>query len=297
MHEKHFKWLLLCLRVATVAVFLGRAWQLLYWDAPLRTLLWDEGWMAPVVGFLGWEWEQWVRSETVDGSIQWTVKVTGFIFLSCAAAAIWVNHRRTWLKSLLVAGAVLLTGLAFLYMKEKFFHLGQFFEYALQFSTPLFLVAWLKPRPDPGRFFLTVRVAIALTFVCHGLYAIGYYPRPGNFTEMVMAGFGVEESTAIVLLRWAGWLDFVCGALLLTGLPGLLEAGLVYAVIWGFLTAMARVYAYLVLTSFDVVLWQWLHESLYRWCHFLVPLGMLGYLYLLKRERKRTPKTMVPSNS
>ena len=56
---------------------------------------------------------------------------------------------------------------------------------------------------------LIMKVAIAVTFISHGLYALNYYPRPGHFTEMVMDILGVKEATAILFLNVAGILDFV----------------------------------------------------------------------------------------
>jgi len=58
-------------QIATVGVFLGRAYQHLFWDAPFRTLLWDQEWMEGIVkGVLGMQWDDYITNISIDESIQ-----------------------------------------------------------------------------------------------------------------------------------------------------------------------------------------------------------------------------------
>ena len=43
---------------------------------------------------------------------------------------------------------------------------------------------------------LYLKIAIALTFSAHGLYAIGYYPQPGVFVDMLINILHFSETTA-----------------------------------------------------------------------------------------------------
>lgn len=273
--------LLWALRLATVMVFIGRAWQQLYWDIPIRTVLWDERLMSPLVTqWLGMSWRDWVTSASIDQAITTGVRLGGLFYVLAAVAAWYAQPGRKWTNAVVALGGVGLVVLAFLYTKEKFYHLGQFFEYSLQFGAPFLLLSALhRPRLSAIQW-LSLRLAIALTFTCHGLYAISYYPRPGNFTEMVMAGLWLDEQSAVTLLQWAGIGDFLAAAALLLPWRNIQLAALLYTMVWGFLTTMARVWSYLWIADLATVFWQWVPECLYRWPHFLGPAGAWWYLYL-----------------
>lgn len=273
MSDRWFKRLFLLLQIAVVTVFLGRAWQHLYWDAPYRTLLWDEVWMKPIIQlFFSMEWEDYVTSMAIDRVIQHFIRATGAFYVLAALAAIFINQRRRIATAILWLGALSLLLLAALYSKEKFFHLGQFLEYVLQWSSPIFLIFLSKNQAISSRFLFGIKIAIAFTFVCHGLYAIDYYPRPGEFSQMTMVILQINETNAIHFLKIAGLLDFIVSGLLF--LPGKIgKIALWYCVFWGFFTTLARCAAPLMLgTSIENMLLQNLHESLYRFPHFLLPL-------------------------
>ena len=209
MSSKKFQKLFLFVQLATVAVFLGRAWQHIIWDAPYRTLLWDEDWMSGILPWLSsMTYEEFITSVDMDDRIQSWIKGTGWFYLLCAIVAIFIRRIPKILSHLLWLGGLSLVFLAFLYCKEKFFQWGQFWEYSLQFGAPFFLFYLWKEQKANERFIFVIKVAIAITFISHGLYALNYYPRPGNFTQMVIDIFGVSEQTAIYFLNLAGILDF-----------------------------------------------------------------------------------------
>ncbi len=266
----------LFVQIATVTVFLGRAWQHLYWDAPYRALLWDEQWMRPVLeGVLGWNWQTYVTNLANDAIIQKSIQGIGILYLLAAIAAAGIHRWGRPAIVLLHIGAYGLVFLAFLYMKERFFHLGQFLEYALQFGSPFLLIAIYQKQELTHQLIFWAKIAIALTFVCHGLYAMGYYPRPGEFTSMTMAILHVQEATAVQFLLVMGILD--CVAVVMLFLPNQMvqQLGLWYCVAWGLATTLARVWAHWYPAIWTSVLLQWLHESLYRFPHFLIPLALL----------------------
>lgn len=275
----------LLVKMAAISVFLARAWQQIYWDAPYRALLWDEAWMkAPVEALLGMSWREYVASPQVDSFIDGLVTATGWFYLLCAAAALFISRLGRVGRALLWLGALNLIFLAALYCKENFFFIGQFFEYTLQWGAPMML-AILSRNPEHGwspRFVLLVKIAIALTFTCHGLYAVGFYPRPGNFLEMVMNILPVSETGAIHFLNTVGVLDFALSLAIF--LPGRIPVlALAYASFWGLATSIARFWAYFHWAFWDSALKQWLHEAVMRFPHFLVPLALLLYL-IWRRE-------------
>ena len=264
------------LQLSTFSVFLGRAWQHIYWDAPYRTLFWDEkiwGWV--VHNFTSQDWNDYILNTEVEDSIIMFIKATGLVYVFCAISALLIGKVPRIAKGILWLGVLNLLFLAFLYCKEKFFSVGQFFEYTLQFGSPVFLLLWVqKEKLDTRYFILLLKLAIAFTFTCHGLYAIGFYPRPVVFLEMTMNILNVSEESAIQFLNLAGLLDFIISFGIF--LPWRWSKYcLGYAVIWGFLTTIARVWANFQLEWLDYVLLQWLHESIMRAPHFLIPASVL----------------------
>ena len=268
----------LLVQAAAVCVFAGRAWQHLFWDAPFRTLLWDQAWMEPLVsGLFGTPWADYARSPGVDEGIQTAITVCGALYAALAVLALLIRRVPRAGGRLLWLGSLLLATLAFLYWKEKFWNLGQFLEYALQICAPLLLYHLRYRGGWSPAFVFTVKVLIAVTFVCHGLYAVGYYPRPGNFVQMILDSLAVSEATALRILDVAGYLDFALAVGIF--LPRRIALPfLYYAAIWGFLTAFARIYANFYPAFWQEALHQHLHQVVLRLPHVLVPLALIVVL-------------------
>lgn len=265
------------LQLSACTVFLGRSWQHLYWDAPFRALLWDESLMGGVVrSVFGWSWQSYVSSPEVDTAIQWIIRGVGGLYL-LAAVAVYAYHRAPRLSKVLIAiGGFNLLFLAFLETKAHFFYPAQFFEYSLQFGAPFFLLAYRRRENWYGGLILAMKVAIALTFVSHGLFAVGYYPRPGYFVEMVMRILSLDQDSAVAFLKVAGILDFLTALALF--LPGRVSRwALIYMVFWGFATTMARIAAHFYPELWTYTLSRWVHESVFRFPHFLIP-GLVWWL-------------------
>lgn len=285
MPEAWFKRIFLMLQIATVAVFLGRAWQHIYWDAPYRTLLWDENWMKPILTRLfGVSWEEYVSNS--DQTIQSIIISVGCFYILCALATIFIQKLKNIAVIILSLGGLSLIVLAALYCKERFFHIGQFFEYTLQWSSPFFLILLFYKQNVIPNIILLMKVVIALTFICHGLYAVGYYPRPVGFMDMTMNILRINDNQAVIFLKTAGILDFIAGVLLF--FPKKISIiALLYCITWGFFTSIARVWAHFYPEFLSNFLLQWPHESLYRFPHFLIPLAVLAWQMTLYRQHLR----------
>ncbi|MES3038107.1 MAG: hypothetical protein V4736_09395 [Bdellovibrionota bacterium] len=267
---------ILILKLSAFFVFAGRAWQHLFGDAPFRSILWDEGLMTGFVNrFLSMSWDEYATHPLVDLTIQRLVHATGIFYVICAIVTVYISQKSRLEKTILKVGAISLTVLSFLYCKEKSFQVGQFLEYAIQFGSPLFLVWALAEKKS--RFFNVItlewslRIAVALTFVCHGLYAFGYYPVPGDFIDMTIQLLKVSDAQAVIFLKFAGLMDFAIGISMLTG--HLKKSALGYAAFWGLGTAFARFGAYVTWSNFTSDSTQWLPEVLYRLSHGLIPMA------------------------
>ena len=264
------------LKFLTISVFLGRAWQHIFLDIPLRELLWREEWMSqPVKTVLGMEWEDFISSMVID---EWIVRLTvfaGIFYLLCALASFFLNENRKWLSRIIIVGSISLVLLSLLYWLEKFQSIGQFIEYSLQIGTPIFLI-WVILW-NTKHLMLAMKIAISLTFIGHGLYALGFYPVPAHFVQMTIDGFGMDETRAVSFLHIIGIIDLIVAILIFIPVKWISQTALLYCIIWGSMTAFAR-----IVGNFDMNIpmescYQWLHEVIYRLPHGGVPLIVFLY--------------------
>lgn len=269
---------LVILRWATFCVLVSRAFQHFFYDVPLGTLCWSEdGWSWFLEEVMGRTWQAYTtypQSEAIIDGIQYGMGISyglgalGIFFLSA------IRPFKKWVISFYSYTTILLLFLTFLYTKEKAFQWGQFFEHASQFGTPVLLMLVLYGSCSQQRLLLVVKLCVALTFLCHGLYAFGYYPQPTNFVDMTTHILGVDEPFARKILVWAGLLDFL--VVILIFIPDTAKVALGYAVVWGGLTAFARVVAYMDFSFLGTSLSAWWWETVVR-----LPHAMLPYLALV----------------
>ncbi len=114
-----------------------------------------------------------------------------------------------------------------------------------------------------------LRLGLFGEFLGHGIFALQLKPR---FLEMLTAVIGVTGSTATTLMYCIGTIDIIIAVLALTYPFRLM---LVYASIWGFLTALARPIA-------GDPIWDFIE----RWANWAVPLALLLVKGWPKKWRK-----------
>ncbi|WP_106793335.1 hypothetical protein [Aquimarina sp. Aq78] len=277
------------LKISVFLIFIGRAWQHLFWDAPYRSFFWDEGLLKPTIeGVFNISWKDYVTSSTTDHTIQAIIRSNGILYLIAAFCALgFTINNKKWMRFPILAGGISLVILAVLLTKEKFYHTAQFFEHSIQFGLPFVLLYTYTDNFTSKRFILTLKILIAVTFFSHGLYAFGFYPVPGKFVDMVIQIAGCSESVAITFLYIAGILDFVIAALIFV--PKTAIYTLWYALIWGLATAFARIVANFYIDFPLQSIHQNLYEVLYRLPHGLVP--FITILVLKNKIISNTPLT------
>jgi len=199
-----------------------------------------------------------------------------YLMMSMFSLAVHKESLRK-LRWLLLVGSSFLFTLAILYTKEKFFQYGQLFEYSSQFGSPLLLFLILQQKLSIDRLVILTKAIIAITFICHGLYAMGYYPQPGNFVGMVIRIMHFPEQFSRSLLVACGWIDFVLGILIFV--PYTARWALLYAAFWGLATAVARLWANMNIDFLFAILNQWTFEVMIRLPHGLLPLMLISPLY------------------
>lgn len=263
--------ILTILRWATVCVFFGRGWLHLFWDVPYGTICWDEAWMKGIAHGIGMSWLDWQDSPTVAASLLGIQRGIGILYLLLAllTAFLRTSHPKV-LGRMLWLGSFFLFLLAIVSWKSHMYQWPQLWEHTTQFTIPLFFYFSLY-RPPARRYQWWMRIAIAITFTCHGLFAMGWpYPTPGNFLQMTLNILPLDEDLAGSFLRAAGYLDLLVSVVIFFPTSG--RTALAYAIIWGSLTALARVVAYTDGVDTLIDLHRWLPETILRAPHALLPL-------------------------
>ena len=269
--------------MAVFAIFLGRSWQHLFWDAPYRAILWDQTLLQPVIeGVFGIPWDDYVSSSVADTIIQRIIFYTGILYLMAAIGPlVYDKVQNRFFKYVILLGGCNLILLSVLLTKEKFYHFAMFFEHLIQFGLPFVFIYYFQGRWIFKNIIIVLKVMVAVVFVSHGLYAIGYYPVPGDFVDMVIGILGINESQAKVFLHTAALLDFIIAILIFV--PRVSVYALWYAFIWGILTAFARIVANFQIDFPLQSLHQDFYETIYRLAHGMVPLVLL----LLEQKERR----------
>ncbi len=259
---------------AAMCICGGHALRHFLFDVPYRALVWDE----KIWGRTLKDWSGWLSSFG-DESVLYTISVVlGIVLLTAAISLIHPDFPK-WKKRVLLFASFILFGITVLESKEQFFRIGQFMEGSIQWTLP-FLLAYYSPFRE--KFLFALKLAVSLTFVGHGLYAFGIYPIPGHFLDMVLALFPLDEPQAILFLKVAGVLDFLVAVLIF--IPGKwAKYALMYATVWGFLTALARLAVTIELGSEGEGLLWGLTQTVYRLGHGLVPL----FLYHNLKKKRR----------
>ena len=267
------------LLAACVMLFLGRGWQHLFFQGAFDTLLCDPHLLALLQAME--EWGPSFEASTPfcsDLVIKQLTRGTGLFFLLMVPMAFFSKKKAP--QALLRGSSLLYVFLSLLFLKEASYRGAALIEHAAQVGTPFLLVLWIRGRRNNSVHL--ARILIALTFIGHGLFAVGFYSLPEHFVGMTVSGLGVEASVAKKVLIGAGTLDLLASLMLFSKAGR--SSALIYMIAWGALTAIARTYS-----NFDVSLpctslSLWLPHTLYRTPHALIPL----FLFVCHRENGKT---------
>lgn len=274
---KYDRLLIWVIRLSAFLCFAGWTWVHFYWEAPYGILLWQDS-TYQLASDMGISWDEFVGTGYDDGWVQkWLARI-GWLYLVCTILTLTVR-KGSWLQMLaLLGGSGMLVVLSYAKYVAAQSQLPMFVEHGGQMLAPILLVLALALGVRHLATMIVAMLAILTTFSGHGAYALGLWPTPATFYGMTCIVLDVEYETALDLLRIAGVLDFlVCIGIFI---PPVRRVVVVYACVWGFLTAIARPAAGM---GWSLNYWgadQFLHEAVLRAPHFLIPL----YLFLLWRK-------------
>jgi hypothetical protein len=284
------------LKTAVIVVLLGRAYQYLFFSAPFMSLHYYAAFLKPFLeNNTGMLWHDFLSLPEIDIYTDALIYCIGSLFLITIPFIIFLKKKNhTWFQLPILAAGIGLIFLAVLLTITKNYKVGQFIEYSIQFTSPFLLLSFISYQWIQQNLFFILKLLIAFTFVGHGLYAIGYYPVPGYFVDMVIRIFKCSESFARSFLFIAGILDIVIAIGLFLPNKTVVKYCLIWAVIWGFSTAIARVlgnfYSDFILRS----LHQTVYEMVYRLPHGMLPLLAL---FLMNTKSKKQAAAVLPDVS
>ena len=268
----------------TVAVTLAaRGWLMYRWDSHLRGLLWNEGAMRPFVEeYLLMDWQQYANES--DPYITLGIEILGGVLMVGGLLTLLMHVRPlSFLKWLLLPLWMILALDSYSNYFDVSYQEGMLIEYALQASTPLLLL-WVLVLPNRMRVWAWgASVLVAMCFIGHGMYAMGYHPVPWSFQVMTMDILGVDETMAKRILYVAGILDFAVAIGIL--IPVARRVSLIYMIFWGGVTALARIWAHFDKATKYWGIDPWLAETLVRTVHWMIPVLLLMLL------RSRSPNS------
>lgn len=270
-------------KICCCLLLIGRGWQHFFWDIPLRAVLWDEAWMEGIVtNLLGMTWQQWASSTTLDSFINGVSKLLGaFYFL--LGLFVWKIEKFPKAWWLLPLSSATLFFVFLIGFKAKFYYVGYLIEHATQFGVPLFFYWFLKDPKFNQKKMTWMKIGLVGTFVGHGLFAVGYYPVPGHFVDMLIVVFDLSNENAIDVLSLAGSIDLA--ASIFIWIPVLQKYALGFMTFWGTVTAFARTVAHVDFNLLTYTSHQWIPETIYRIPHGLVALAVF---LMIKESEKIT---------
>ncbi len=262
------------LQYTSFFVLMARAWEHLFAQIPYTALLWYQNLMEPVINYLGLNWTLFASSSAPY--IILLQYVIGIILFICALSCLPIRwHTRLRIYCIFL-GTYLLIFFAVLKWMDSNLEFPHLIEYTSQWISPMILGLLLNENQGKNKITLTnkhiqlAKLGISLTFIGHGMYASGVYTTPGNYIDMMIVTFSITEHTARNLLRIIGIMDILAAISLYS--PQIAFFPLVYCLVWGFMTSIARLYMYD--NSYDFTSY-WIFQFMVRTSHYSLPLLIL----------------------
>lgn len=285
----NYKKIIKLLLIATLLIFIGRGMQMIIWNAPFRTFFWNETLLKPIVEkVFDTSWNNYATNTKVDDTIQLFIKLNGVVLLIASIASLLLYNTKKRIYSYIIyTGVLVLFFLAILEFQEKFMQFPQLFEASLQVTTPIFFSLYILDKITNKKLLFYLKIMIAITFTSHGLYALGLYATPGNFVDMFIVILNVTETVATILLKTVGIIDILIAILLFIPNKKIVKYSLLYAFIWGILTALARLFFNMQINDFEVAeTLKNIYSTLFRMCHGLIPLACIYIIKTIKEPLK-----------
>lgn len=156
----------------------------------------------------------------------------------------------------------------------------QIVEHFSQFGLPILFILVFSIPVNYNKLVKWTTVILSLTFIGHGLFAVGLHYQPSNFMNMTMAILKIDFQSSTIFLVIMGLLDFIFAIGIF--FKATQKISLFYMIIWGLLTALAR--TVFVYNSTPEVILEYIPQTLLRLPNSILPLMLLLY-YKLKNDK------------
>jgi hypothetical protein len=251
---------------------LGLLWQQLNGNVSYWGLAWDSSLWEPLAN----DWNTWLK-QTAPVFAN-TLLIIGLVLSGFFVVLFVKKWDKALLKKLSCFSAWSLSVFLFLFMlwgwKDHNWLWPWMAEHSLRILLPLLLFYWLYGDERQQKVITrTAVVALSLTFLGHGWFAMNLAPIPGDFLYMSTRILQIDEPAARHFLLIMGVLDLI--AVVCFWIKKLRRPALWYAVAWGLLTALARLVGHWYVDMPMESINEWLPEVLVRLGHGLVPLILL----------------------
>lgn len=261
------------LKWAIVLMFIGRGWQYAFFETSFREIFWNyKAFSWFVEGWYGIDWNVYLSTPHYDGYIEVFEKSLGVYFILVGVALLCFQPKK-WLRILVLFAFLFQIPQAYFSFSGFSYNWALLLEFSAQFMSPLI---WLMVVKGWRKGLIQIAMAtVALTFICHGLYASGVYNIPQKFYAMCIKTIGLTKNQSVYFLLVMGVLDFIAAVMIFVPKWSIQKSALIYMILWGFVTAVARPWANFY--SFDAwrSLFQHFPDFLIRAPHFLLPLCVL----------------------
>lgn len=155
----------------------------------------------------------------------------------------------------------------------------QFIEHGLKLLLPIAYLLYIREVIGKAGLFSFLKILIALTFIGHGIFALGLHYVPGEFVAMTTTILGVSADQALSFLKIIGALDILFSILIFVS-PRFLRISAIYLISWGFITALARVtYGAFIYSDVQTMIY-YTSNTVFRLPHGLIPIALV---YLAKK--------------
>lgn len=204
-----------------------------------------------------------------ENSIQYSI---GFIYLLFFLSTLLPFH---WIKKIpifvwICCALVLFANTFGAFIHSKFVP-EQIIEHALKIGMPLWFFAAIHEKPILTNL---TKALLALTYIGHGVFALGLNYVPDNFINMTVTILNLNQESAVNFLFIIGLIDILAAVAIY--FSPFRKPALVYMIIWGSITALARAfYAFETAESFEGIL-SGIANTIYR-----LPNGVLPFIVFI----------------
>ena len=214
--------------------------------------------------------------------------INTFGILLILTAFLCLLERKNWTAKPTNILLVISTIIIFLHSYGTFIKAGfvpeQLIEHCLQITLPLlYLIFYNSYLITQKSLFTLLGIIVGLTFIGHGMYALGVHYVPENFLLMTSNSLHFTNENSKIFLFVIGILDLVFSILLF--IPKYSHFSIWYLIIWGLLTSLARIYYVLNLGITTEWLTINLPNTIYRLPHGLIPIAIYLLLSKMKDEK------------